>query len=79
MEEIKKAHQEVNQLDPRHIQNQQASQIERIRQKANDADQVVDSPALTYGSPEIKKKKKRGTRDKGYDLNSSAMGLLRSN
>lgn len=48
-------------MDPRKIQNQQALEIERIRKKANDADDVVgcDSPGISYGSPDIKKKKKK--------------------
>jgi hypothetical protein len=36
-----------------------------------------DSPAISYGSPEYRKKKKRNKRYP--DANSSALGLLKSN
>lgn len=37
--------------------------MDRIRQKANNADDVVDSPAMTYGSPDVKKKKRKNKRN----------------
>ena len=51
-----------------------------MRRNANDADDVVDfvdSPSLSYGSPDARKKKK--TKGKRNEPNSSALGLLKSN
>ena len=84
MEEIKSAHKSTSKkvlsLDPSKVQLEQQEQIEKIRRKANDADDMVDfdnSPSRSYGSPDSRKKKKK--KGKRYDPNSSGADLLKNN
>ena len=42
MEEFKKQHEDLQKVNPKSIQDQQALQIEMMRKKANEADELID-------------------------------------